>query len=155
MFIDVHWFSRIFNDFNDFHWFPMDFHGFSMIFNGFFKENCASVGQPWAPFGGLGRPWGAALGGLRPLGGGYSCLKTAVSRGASSKNRTSVPTRSAAFGPPRRPSPACGWELSVGTGLPPQTPPDFYSSNIQGWGCWCCLLLSHAGGVGGLHYITW
>ena len=141
-FIDVQWFSLVFIDYQlvfidfqwifiDVHWFSMDFQWFSMIFIDFqwifmdfmdfndfqlfFKENCASVGRPWA-----------ALGGLRPLGGGYSCLKTAVSRGASSKNRTSVPTRSAAIGAHRPPSAAFG-SLWVGVkrryGSPPSNSP--------------------------------
>ena len=51
------------------------------------------------------------------------------------------PRRAAAFGSPRRDSPACacGWELNVGTGLPPQTPPDFlfviYKVDVVGVYC--------------------
>ena len=55
-------------------------------------------------------------------------MKNSVSRGASSQNRTSVPTRSAAFGPHRQPSAAIGslWVgVKRGYGSPPQTPPDF------------------------------
>ena len=90
--MDVQWFSIIFIDF---HWGLIDFHWFSMVFQ---RKLC----QCWT-----------ALGGLRPLGGGCSCLITAVSRGASSKNRTSVPTRSAPIGGHRRPSTACGWEFRI------------------------------------------
>ena len=65
-----------------------------------FKENGASVGQP-------STAWGWVL----------NDDKNSVSREASLKNRTSVPTPS---GPLR----AHGWVLSVGTGLTPQTPPN-------------------------------
>ena len=37
-----------------------------------------------------------------------------------------LPRPSAAFRGHRRPSAPCGWVLSVGTGLPPQTPPSFF-----------------------------
>ena len=50
-------------------------------------------------------------------------MKIMVPCGASSNNRASVGQPSAAFWPPLRPSAAWGWVLSVGTGLPPQTPP--------------------------------
>ena len=46
------------------------------------------------------------------------------------------PRPSAAIGAHQRPSAACGWVLSVGTGLPPQTPPDFlfviYKAEVVG-----------------------
>ena len=142
---DVQWFSLICIWFSlifiDFHWIFIDVHWFSLIF----KENGASVGQPSTAFG--------------PLGVGVKRCKSGVSREASSKNRTRVPTRSApigslrrpsaAFGGHRQPSAPAGWELSVGTGLPPQTPPDFLFVIYKVYCCRCCLLLSHAGGVGG------
>ena len=59
-----------------------------------FKENRASVGNPSVPLG--------------PLGVVVKRCKSGVSRGASSKNRISVSTRSAAFGSLRQPSAAFG-----------------------------------------------
>ena len=84
---------------------------------------------------GLGRPW-AAFG---PMWVGDKQFKNSVSREASSKNRTSLPQPSAAIGGHRRPSAPAGWYLSVGTGLPPQTPPDFlfviYKVDVVGVYC--------------------
>ena len=55
---------------------------------------------------------------------------------------------SAPIGPPPQPSAACGWVSSVGTGLPPQTPPDFYSSKVMVVG-WCRSRSHTPEGVGG------
>ena len=130
-FMDFHWFSLIFIEiswiFIDFHWFSMDFqwfswifidfHWFSMIFNGFSRKIVPvldSLGRPSAPWGWVFMPknccfaWGFLQKQdqcLRPLGG---------------LRRPSAP-----IGAHRRRRPPAGWELSVGTGLPPQTPPDF------------------------------
>ena len=81
------------------------------------KENGASVGQPWTAFG--------------PVWVGDKQLKNNVSREASSKNRTSLPQPSAPIGPHPQPSAPCGWVSRYRTGLPPQTPPDFYSSKVD------------------------
>ena len=83
-------------------------------FQWFFKESGASVGRPLAAFG----PLEVVLNdqtivfrlGLPPKTGPVSRPDRAPS---------------AAIGPHRRPSAACGWELRSRTGLPPQTPPDF------------------------------
>ena len=111
IFMDFHWFSLIFIEISwiliDFHWFSMDFQWFSLIFIDF---HWLLIDFHWFSMvfqGKLCQCW-TALGGLRPLGGGYSCLKTAVSRGASSKNRTSAFGPSAAFAGHRRPSAPIG-----------------------------------------------
>ena len=133
-------FQWIFNDFYGFSWIFNDFHRFSLIFNGFSKKIVP------------------VLDGLRPLGGGYSCLNTVVSLGASSKNRTSVPTRSAAIGAHRQPSAAfAGLWVGVkrGYGSPPSiSPRHLFLVIYKVGGCVCCLLLSHAGGVGGFIALT-
>ena len=128
IFIDLYWFSmgfqwfsRIFNDFQGFSKIFNDFHWFSLIVNGFQGKR----GQCWTP-----------VGSLRSLGSGVKQSKIVFRLGLPPKTGpVSRPDRapSAAIGPHRRPSAACAWELRSRTGLPPQTPPDFYSSNIQGW----------------------
>ena len=70
-----------------------------------FKENVASVGQP-------STAWGWVL----------NDEKSSVSRGGLLEKQDQCPD---SLRPPPPPSAACGWVLSVGTGLPLQTPPDF------------------------------
>ena len=148
VFIDYHWFSSFFIGFNVFSWIVNDFqrcslmfielslslfglHGFALLFiesfidvhwlaidvqwfSYMFKENRASLGQPSAPWGWV-------------LNNGKSLFRVKL----LARNRTSVPAPSAAFGPPPWPSAACGWVLRYRTVLPPHTPPDFYSSNVD------------------------
>ena len=76
-----------------------------------FKENGASVGNPSVPWGWV-----------------FTDAKVVFRVGHPPKTGSvSRPDRqpSAPIGPARPPSAACGWESSVGTGLPLQTPPDF------------------------------
>ena len=113
--------------FIDFHWFSLNFHWCSLIFNVF---SWIFMDFQW-----FSRRTGPVLDGLRqpsiPLGSlgvDVKRWKSNVSRGASSKNRTSVPTPSGPLGPPRAPSAAIG-ALWVGVkrryGSPPSNSPDF------------------------------
>ena len=160
MFIEFHW---IFIDIHGFQLNGIENHWFSMKINDSHRKSnhgtywkslkmSGNIGFVWSFFEQQGQCWTAFCPPLRP-GGGCSTNKNQRFVWGFLENRTSLGQPSGSLRAHPQPSAPCGWVLSVGAGLPPQTPPDFLFVIYKVDGCGCCLLLSHAGGVGGFLYL--